>query len=90
MKFNLNTNEAILELIYDRNNTITIYPKNDSRLTGYWKMAISIKDVDIAREKLLEKGVDVKQPFQVPNVAYLCHFEDPDGYSLELIHHKFE
>lgn len=90
LKFNLNTNEAILELVYDKNNITTIYQKNDSRLTGYWKMAISIKDVDIAREKLLEKGVDVKQAFQVPNIAYLCHFEDPDGYSLELIQHKFE
>ena len=53
-------------------------------------MAISIKDVDIAREKLIENGVDVQEAIQVPNVAYLCHFYDPDGYCLELIQHKFK
>lgn len=88
--FNLDTKEATLELIYDKNNKQTKYLKDSNRLTGYWKMAISIKDVDIARKKLLEKGIEVTAAFQVPNVAYLCHFFDPDGYGLELIQHKFE
>lgn len=90
LKFNEDTNEAILELIFDKNNTKTIYPKENERLTGYWKIAISIKDVDIAREKLIKKGVSITPAFQVPNVAYLCHFNDPDGYTLELIQHNFE
>ena len=90
LKFNLDTNEAILELIFDKNNNCTVYQKIDSRLTGYWKMSICIKDVDIARNKLLEKGIELTKAFQVPDVAYLCHFSDPDGYSLELIQHEFE
>lgn len=90
LKFNEDTKEAILELIYDKKNDKTIYPKENERLTGYWKIAISIKDVDIAREKLIKKGVEVTPAFQVPNVAYLCHFNDPDGYTLELIQHNFE
>ncbi|WP_072681202.1 VOC family protein [Arcobacter sp. LA11] len=90
LKFNLDTNEAILELIRDKNNTQIVYPKDDNRLTGYWKMAISIKDVDIARQKLIEKGIEVTEAFQVPNVANLCHFFDPDGYGLEFIQHEFE
>ena len=90
LKFNEDTNEAILELIYEKDNTQTIYQNKKERLTGYWKFSISIKDVNIAREKLIEQGVEVTTPFQVPNVAYLCHFKDPDGYSLELIQHKFE
>lgn len=89
LKFNLDTNEAILELIYDKNHT-NIFPKDSSKVEGYWKFAICIKDVDIAREKLLKNGVNVTPAFQVPNVAYLCHFSDLDGYAIELIQHKFE
>ncbi|QKJ23257.1 VOC family protein [Poseidonibacter lekithochrous] len=85
-----NSKEAFLELIFDKNNKETIFPKNKDTLEGYWKIALSIKDVDIARERLLEKGVDIGPAFQVPNVAYLCHFYDPDGYCLELIQHKFQ
>lgn len=84
------TKQAILELIFDKQNKQSIFPKPKDTLQGYWKMAISIKDVDIAREKLIENGVDVQEAIQVPNVAYLCHFYDPDGYCLELIQHKFK
>lgn len=90
LRFNDDTGEAILELIYDKLNRKTTFPKDPTKCEGYWKIAISIKDVDIAREKLLKKGVTVTPAFQVPNVAYLCHFYDPDGYALELIGHKFE
>lgn len=90
LQFNEDTNEVILELIYEENNIQTVYQNTKERLTGYWKFAISIKDVNIARKKLLEEGIDVTIAFQVPNVAYLCHFKDPDGYTIELIQHKFE
>lgn len=85
-----NSKEAFLELIFDKDNKETIFPKNKESLEGYWKIALSIKDVDIARENLLKKGIEVSPAFQVPNVAYLCHFYDPDGYCLELIQHKFQ
>lgn len=90
LKFNEDTKEAILELIYDKENDKTIFPKDKTKLEGYWKFSISIKDVDIARKKLLKKGIEVSTAFQVPKVAYLCHFYDPDGYALELIQHNFE
>lgn len=89
LRFNEDTKESILELIYDESN-ISIFPKELSKVQGYWKIAISIKDVDIAREKLLQKGIEVTPAFEVPKVAYLCHFYDPDGYALELIQHKFQ
>ena len=57
---------------------------------GYWKIALSVEDLSIAREALLQSGVDVGPAFQVPEVAYLCHFKDPEGYTIELIQHKFE
>lgn len=82
--------QAILELIYDSNNTRTSFPRNSEVLEGYWKIAICIKDVDIARENLIKNDVHVGVAFEVPNVAYLCHFNDPDGYCIELIQHKFQ
>jgi len=90
LSFDKNSKQAFLELIYDKNNTQTVFPKNQDLLEGYWKIAISIKDVDIASDKLIEKGIKVSEAFQVPNVAYLCHIQDPDGYTIELIQHKFQ
>lgn len=82
--------QTILELVYDPNNTTTSFPRNSETLEGYWKIAICIKDVDIARENLIKSGIHVGAAFEVPNVAYLCHFNDPDGYCIELIQHKFQ
>lgn len=88
LSFEKASKQAILELIYDE-NSLTKFPRNVDNLEGYWKIAICIKDVDIARRNLINNGVKVSEAFEVPNVAYLCHFEDPDGYTLELIQHKF-
>jgi catechol 2,3-dioxygenase-like lactoylglutathione lyase family enzyme len=87
---NINSKEAILELIYEEDNTETIFPRVTNSSEGYWKMAISIKDVDIARANLIKQDIKVSDAIQVPNVAYLCHFNDPDGYCLELIQHTFK
>lgn len=56
---------------------------------GYWKMAISVKDLEIARNRLIGSGVEVDSPRQVGDIAYLCHFNDPNGYCIELIQHDF-
>lgn len=80
--------EACLELIYDKTH-IHHFPKDRDRLEGYWKISIAIKDVDIARKKLIQMGIEVSDGFQVPDVAYLCHLYDPNGYCIELIQHKF-
>ncbi|WP_271272781.1 VOC family protein [Aliamphritea hakodatensis] len=57
---------------------------------GYWKIALAVADVDIARACLTEKGIEVTPARQVPDVAYLCHLNDPDGHCVELIQHHFE
>ena len=51
---------------------------------------MSVEDVTLARNTLIQKNVAVGAAFQVPDVAYLCHFKDPEGYTIELIQHKFE
>ena len=65
------------------------FQRNADAPMGYWKIAISVVDVDLARQRLLDKGVSVTPARQVPDVAYLCHLADPDGHCIELIQHRF-
>ena len=57
---------------------------------AYWKTGITIANVDVARERLRTRGIDVTKPCQFHNIGYLCHLEDPDGYTIELLQHRFE
>ena len=77
--------EASLVLIYKPD-----FKRQQLNNEGYWKIALSVADLDIARDALIESNIEVGPAFQVPNVAYLCHFKDPEGYTIELIQHKFE
>ena len=56
---------------------------------GYWKIGITLADVDLAREQLLDAGLAVSEAQQFHDVGYLCHLNDPDGYSIELLQHRF-
>jgi len=55
----------------------------------YWKIGITIADVDLARQRLIEGGIEVTEPCQFYDIGYLCHLEDPDGYCIELLQHRF-
>lgn len=81
---------CLLQLIFDPAREFNNRRQQDARPIGYWKIALSVADLKIARGSLLEKGIKVNDPFQVPDVAYLCHCEDPDGYCIELIQHRFQ
>ncbi len=56
---------------------------------AYWKFALTLHDVDEATRRLREAGVEVSNPHQVPDVAYLCHLADPANYIIELVQHDF-
>ncbi|MEM7022563.1 MAG: VOC family protein [Pseudomonadota bacterium] len=56
---------------------------------GYWKIGITLPDVDVARERLLARGIAVGAPQQFYDIGYLCHLADPDGYVIELLQHDF-
>jgi len=55
----------------------------------YWKIGITLADVDLARERLNTRGIEVTEPCQFHDIGYLCHLEDPDGYCIELLQHQF-
>ena len=34
-------------------------------------------------------GIQVSEPCQFHDIGYLCHLDDPDGYCIELLQHRF-
>jgi|GEM_PF-1685158 len=56
----------------------------------YWKIAIGVPNIELAQKQLTERGVPVGTPRQVQEIAYLAHFKDPEGFTVELLDHWFE
>lgn len=46
--------------------------------------------MDTARSHLISHGVHVTQPRQFRDIGYLCHLNDPFGYSVELLQRDFQ
>ena len=57
---------------------------------AYWKIGITVSDVDLARERLLGHGIEATEAAQFHDIGYLCHLDDPDGYCIELLQHTFQ
>lgn len=56
----------------------------------YWKIGITLPDVDAAVARLRTAGVDVTEPNQFLDIGYMCHLADPEGFQIELLQHQFE
>jgi catechol 2,3-dioxygenase-like lactoylglutathione lyase family enzyme len=56
----------------------------------YWKIALSVPNIELACQQLADRGVPVAQPGQFRDVGYLAKATDPEGFSIELIDHWFE
>ncbi len=56
----------------------------------YWKIALAVPNIELAYRQLTDKGLEVQVPRQVGDVAYLAHFTDPEGYTIELLDHWFQ
>ena len=92
--FDLGFNETIanstrLKLVYQDGISAKIKNSNPSGKDGYWKIGITLEDVDLGRDSLLAAGVEVSEPRQFRDIGYLCHLQDPDGHSIELLQHRF-
>ena len=80
--------DADLILIEDTSNPPSSIAEQPSQTEGYWKCSLSVPDVELVRNRLIETKVSIGQSFEVPDVAYLCHLKDADGYCIELVQHK--
>ncbi len=59
-------------------------------LDEYWKVGITLPDVDMAFEQLSRAGIGVTHPRQFLDIGYMCHLTDPEGFHIELLQHTFE
>lgn len=65
-------------------------PYRHDRSDRYWKIGITLPNVDIAHEQLSSAGVPVSQPHQFRDIGYMCHLRDPAGFQIELLQQDFE
>ena len=65
-------------------------PYLHSQTDLYWKIAISVPDLDLACKQLNKMGVQVDGARQFRDIGYLAHIVDPQGFKIELIQHVFE
>jgi len=56
----------------------------------YWKIGITVANLDHAVAWLDAQGWPVSRPRQFQDIGYLCHLKDPSGLSIELLQHRFE
>lgn len=56
----------------------------------YWKIGITVPDVDLAAAHLRRHGVEVSDPKQFLDIGYMCHLKDPQGFVIELLQHDFQ
>lgn len=66
----------------------TPYSPEKSEL--YWKIALSVPNIELACSQLQWAGVQCTDPHQFEDVGYLAHFTDPEGFPIELIDHAFK
>lgn len=80
---------------YGGDEASLIFRKSKSRYEPvqtdlYWKISLALPDIELAHRQLKEKGIETSAPFQLDDVAYLSHFKDPEGFTIELIGHWFK
>ena len=56
----------------------------------YWKICLTMPDLDRAAAHLRRIGWPVSAPRQFRDIGYMCHLADPSGLSIELLPHGFE
>lgn len=65
-------------------------PFQPDRSDRYWKIAITLPDLDCAYRQLSARGIEVTAPNQFRDIAYMSHLADPEGHTIELIQHTFD
>ncbi len=61
-----------------------------ARSGRYWKIGITLPNVDIAHTQLTNAGISVNAPRQFGKIGYMCHLSDPAGFQIELLQHDFQ
>ena len=65
-------------------------PYEASSTDLYWKIGITVHDLDHAVRYLNNEGWSASEPQQFLDIGYLCHLRDPEGFTIELLQHRFK
>lgn len=56
----------------------------------YWKIGITLRDLDAAVAYLRGRGLTVPDPRQFRDIGYMSKLNDPNGFAIELLQQGFE
>ena len=56
----------------------------------YWKIGITLRNLDAAIAFLRKNELDVPDPFQFRDIGYMTKINDPNGFIIELLQQGFE
>ena len=56
----------------------------------YWKIGITLRDLDAAVAYLRQRGLPVPAPYQFRDIGYMTKLRDPNGFIIELLQQGFE
>ena len=60
------------------------------KASRYWKIGLTMPDLDRAVAHLDRQGWAVSRPRQFLDIGYMCHLTDPSGLPIELLQQGFE
>jgi catechol 2,3-dioxygenase-like lactoylglutathione lyase family enzyme len=63
------------------------YPKPEDL---YWKIGLTVGNLDHVVKWLNECNWPVSEPRQFRDIGYMCHISDPNGFTIELLQQGFE
>ncbi len=55
----------------------------------YWKIGITLRDLDAAVGYLRDRGLTLLDPYQFRDIGYMSKLTDPNGFSIELLQQGF-
>ncbi|MDP0563330.1 MAG: hypothetical protein QS721_13790 [Candidatus Endonucleobacter sp. (ex Gigantidas childressi)] len=55
----------------------------------YWKIGITLKNLDVAVNYLCEKNIAISAPVQFKKIGYMSKITDPKGFIIELLQQGF-
>lgn len=67
-----------------------VAPHEASKSSRYWKIGLTMPDLDRAVAHLDREGWAVSRPRQFLDIGYMCHLSDPSGLPIELLQQGFE
>lgn len=56
----------------------------------YWKIGITLPDLDAAIASLRRQGFSLADPYQFRDIGYMSKVQDPNGFVIELLQQGFE